>query len=45
MLNRNWGFVLEAGQTSAQVDVPVTGGTQTFELGGSYANFGISYVF
>lgn len=45
LLNRNWGFVLEAGQTSAQVDVPVSGGTQTFELGGSYANFGISYVF
>lgn len=45
LLSRNWGLVLEAGQTSAEVEVPTTTGSETFELGGTYANFGISYVF
>lgn len=45
LLGRHWGLLLEAGQTSAQLDVPVAGGTQTLELGGSYTNLGLSYVF
>ena len=45
LLGRHWGLVLEAGQTSAEVDVPTPTGSESLELGGSYANFGISYVF
>ncbi|MEE8435109.1 MAG: hypothetical protein V3S64_10020, partial [bacterium] len=45
LLNRHWGLVLEAGQTSAEVDVPTATGSKTLELGGSYANLGISFVF
>lgn len=45
LLSRHWGLVLEAGNTSAEVDIPTANGSKTLELGGSYANFGISYVF
>lgn len=45
LASRSWGLVLEAGQTSAEVEIPTATGSETLELGGSYATLGLSYVF
>ena len=39
------GLLVEVGNTAAQLDVPSLSGPATLELGGTYTNVGLSWVF
>ena len=39
------GILLEVGATSAMVDIPGLSGDATLELGGTYTNLGVSWLF
>ena len=39
------GLLVEVGNTAAKLDVPSLSGPATLELGGTYTNVGLSWVF